>query len=278
MIQNKRILITGAAGSIGSELVRQLAPNNELYGVDINETDIFDLYEELKLADAPIRTRVGDIRNRETVEDIFENFQPEIVIHAAAYKHVTPMEHDPMEAVNTNIIGTNNLVRESKKRGVEKFINISTDKVVNGECIMGLTKKISERIVHNAGYVSVRFGNVLGSRGSLIPIFQKQLDQGKPLTITDERMERYFMTIPDACALVIKAIEIGNPGDKIVLDMGEKRNVLQVAKEILGKMNKPDYPIKMIGARPGEALSEQLMTPEEEQKATKQNGFYIIRE
>lgn len=274
---DKKILITGGAGSIGSELVRQLAMNNQVYAIDMNETEMFDLYEELKSEGNPIKSRIGDIRNRETVEDVFENFMPEVVIHAAAYKHVTPMEHDPMEAVNTNIIGTNNLVRESKRAFIKKFINISTDKVVNGECIMGLTKKIAERIVHNAGYVSVRFGNVLGSRGSVIPIWQRQLDKGVPLTVTDPGMARYFMTIPEACSLVIKAIEIGQPGDKIVLDMGEKYNVLQVAKDILGKMNKSDYPIKMIGARPGESLTELLMTPEEEQKAIKKDEFYIIR-
>lgn len=275
MVNN--ILITGAAGSIGSELCRQLAGNNRVYGVDINETDIFDLYEELKLADTAIKTRIGDIRNKETVEDIFYNFLPDIVIHAAAYKHVSPMELDPMEAVNTNIIGTNNLVRQSKKSGVKKFINISTDKVVNGESIMGLTKKIAERIVHNAGYVSVRFGNVLGSRGSVIPIWQKQLDRNQPITVTDPNMTRYFMTIPEACKLVIEAIDIGEPGDKIILDMGEKHNVLDVAKEILGKMNKPDYPINIIGARAGESLTEQLMTPEEESRAVKQGNFYVIR-
>lgn len=277
MLKDRHILITGAAGSIGSELVRQLSPDNHVFGVDINETDLFDLYEEMKLVGSPIKTRVGDIRNKETVEDIFNNdIFPQIVIHAAAYKHVSPMELDPMEAVNTNIIGTNNIVRMSKKYH-SSLVFISTDKVVNGESIMGLTKKIAERIVHNAGFVSVRFGNVLGSRGSVIPIWQKQLDNNKPLTITDERMTRYFMTIPEACRLVIEAIEIGEPGDKIILDMGEKRNVLEVAKEILGKLDKPDYPIKVIGSRPGETLTETLMTEEEEKRAVKLGKFYIIK-
>lgn len=271
-----KIIILGAAGSIGSELCRQLSKEHEVYGLDFNETDIFDLYEELKLNGTPIKTRIGDIRNRETVEDVFTNFEPEIVIHSAAYKHVSPMESDPIEAVNTNIIGTYNLIRTAKKHRVAKFINISTDKVVNSESIMGLTKKIAEQIVKNAGYVSVRFGNVLGSRGSVIPIWQKQLDQGKPLTITDSRMTRYFMTIPEACALVIKAIEVAKPGQKVILDMGEKRNVLEIAKEILGKLDKPDYPINIIGMKPGESLTENLMTQEEQERAIKKESFYII--
>lgn len=275
-MESKRILITGAAGSIGSELTRQLAKTNQVLGLDFNETDLFDLYEELKLADMPIKTRTGDIRNQGTVDDVFHNFQPQVVLHAAAYKHVSPMELDPIEAVENNIIGTFNLVQASKKYGVEKFINISTDKVV-GETIMGLTKKIAEQIVHNAGYISVRFGNVLGSRGSVIPIWQKQLDLGLPLTITDPNMTRFFMTIPEACRLVIKAAEEGVAGDKIILDMGPPRNILEVAKEILNKLNKPEYPIKMIGARPGEALSERLMTNEEENRAEKKEGYYIIK-
>lgn len=274
---NKKIFISGIAGSIGSELCRQLAKNNEVFGLDQNETDIFDLYEEMKIAGTPVKTRVGDIKDKETIEDIFENFKPEVIIHAAARKHVSPMELDPIEAVATNIIGTNNLVRQSKKSGVERFINISTDKVVNGESIMGLTKKIAERIVHNAGYVSVRFGNVLGSRGSVIPIWQKQLDNNQPITVTDPEMTRYFMTIPEACKLVIEAVEIGEPGDKIILDMGEKHNVLEVAKEILGKLNKPGYPINIIGSRPGESLTESLMTHEEELRAEKKGNFYVIK-
>ncbi len=242
MLKGLKILITGAAGSIGSELARQLAKDNEVYGLDINETELFNLYEELKFT-TPIKTRVGDIRNKETIEDIFTNGVPNLIIHAAAYKHVSPMELDPIEAVNTNIIGTNNLVRMAKKRS-SKLVNISTDKVVNGESIMGLTKKITERIVQNAGYVSVRFGNVLGSRGSVIPIWQKQIDQNQALTVTDPSMKRYFMTIEEACKLVIEACEVGEPGQKIVLDMGKQHNILELAKSILKKSGK-DLEIKI---------------------------------
>lgn len=269
-----RILVSGAAGSIGSELCRQLSEyiDNEVYGFDINETALFNLYEELK---PHIKTRVGDIRNRETLEDIFENFQPQVVIHAAAYKHVSPLELDPIEAVQTNIIGTNNLIRAAKKYKVQKFINISTDKV-NGESIMGLTKKINERIVQNAGYVSVRFGNVLGSQGSVIPIWQEQINKNQPLTVTDPRMKRYFMTIPEACSLVIEALDIGEPGDKIILDMGEQHNILELAKEILKKSGK-DLEIKIIGAKAGEMLQERLMNDHEEQVAQKKGNFWVIR-
>ena len=275
MLKDKYILITGAAGSIGSELSRQLAKENHVYAVDINETDLFDLYEELKIAGTPIKTRVGDIRNKETVEDIFNgDMIPEIVIHAAAYKHVSPMELDPIEAVNTNIIGTNNLVRMSKKRG-SQLLFISTDKVVNSESIMGLTKKIAERIVQNAGYISVRFGNVLGSRGSVIPIWQKQIDNNQPLTVTDPKMQRYFMTIEEACRLVIEACEVGEPGQKIILDMGEQHNILELAKEILKKSGK-DLEIKIIGAKPGETLQERLMNEDEEKRAIKKENYWII--
>lgn len=268
---NKRILITGCAGSIGSELARQLCRNNQVYGIDIGETELFELYEELK---PNIKTRIGDIRNRETIEEIFANFLPDIIIHTAAYKHVSPLELDPIEAVQTNIIGTNNIIRMAKKTG-SKFINISTDKVVNGESIMGLTKKIAERIVQNAGYVSVRFGNVLGSRGSVIPIWQKQIDENKPLTVTDPKMQRYFMTISEACKLVIEACEIGQPGDKIILDMGKQHNILELAKEILKKSGK-NLEIKIIGTKSGETFQERLMSNEEEKRAIKVGQFWRI--
>lgn len=275
MIKNLKIFISGGAGSIASELIRQLAPNNEIYTCDINETELFNLYEEMKLKGLAIKTRVGDICNRGTLEDIFYNFQPNLIIHSAARKHVSPMELDPIEAVQTNIIGTNNLIRAAKKYKIEKFINISTDKV-NGESIMGLTKKIAERIVQNAGYVSVRFGNVLGSRGSLLPIWQKQIDQNQPVTVTDGRMQRYFMSLEEACSLVIEACEIGEGGDKIILDMGKQHNILELAKEILKKSGK-DLEIKIIGAKSGEMLQERLMNEDEEKRAVKKDRFWIIK-
>lgn len=277
MIINKKCLIFGSAGSIGSEIVRQLAKDNEVYGVDTNETAQFELYEKLKELGTPIKTRVGDIRDIETVEDIFSDDKyPEIVINAAAYKHVKPMELNPIEAVKTNIIGTNNIVRMCKKFSVPQFVFISTDKVVNGESIMGLTKKIAERIVINAGYVCVRFGNVLNSRGSLIPIWQKQIEQGLPLTVTDKGMERYFMTIPQAVKLVVEASEIGNPGEIICLEMGKKVNIYELAKKILIEEGS-EVGIKIVGKGKGETLTEELMTEDEKKRAIKKDKFFIIK-
>lgn len=271
-----KIIVFGSAGSIGSEIVRQLAKDNEIYGVDQNETAQFELYEEMKERGTPIKTRVGDIRDIEMLEDVYGDFKPDMVINAAAYKHVKPMELNPIEAVKTNIIGTNNLVRVSKKFDIEKFLFISTDKVVNGESIMGLTKKIAERIVSNAGYICVRFGNVLNSRGSLIPIWQKQIEQGLPLTVTDKQMERYFMTIPQAVELVIRASEIGQAGEIICFEMGKKVNIYELAQKILADAGSK-VGIKIIGKGRGETLTENLMTNDEQQRAEKRGEFYIIK-
>ena len=192
MVTNKRILIPGGGGSIGSELVRQLVKHNTVFILDNNETATFDLIEELKLKNYSISGRVGDVRDKETVEDVFNEFKPEYVFVCSAYKHVTPMEWNPIEAVNVNILGTFNLLKYSKKYSVEKFVFISTDKVVNANSVMGATKRIGELMVKNAGYISVRFGNVLGSRGSVIPLWQQQIDNNEPVTVTDKKMERYF--------------------------------------------------------------------------------------
>lgn len=276
MIENKKILISGFAGSIGSEIFRQLAPGNELFGVDIDETRMFDLVEELKLKGLNVRGRIGNIKAHSTVDDMIYEFKPDIIFHAAAYKHVAPNEQYPLEAINTNIIGTYNMLKYAKKYGVKKFINISTDKVINSNSVMGATKRVAELMVKNAGGISVRFGNVLGSRGSAIPTWQRQIDHNEPLTVTDERMERYFMSIPQAVELVIKASEIGEAGQILILDMGEPVNVLELAKEILKKSGKEDLGIRMIGMRPGETLGERLMTEDEEKRAIKKENFYVI--
>ena len=279
MIKNKRILVTGGGGSIGSELVRQLAKYNKIFILDFNETATFDLTEELKLKGHWVNCRVGDIRNRETVHDVFSDFKPQYVFHCAAYKHVTPMENYPEEAVMTNIIGTLNVIKEAKKwECLEKFVFISTDKVINNKCTMGATKRVSEIIVQNQGkgFIAVRFGNVLGSRGSVIPLWQASIDRGEPLNVTDGRMERYFMTIPEACELVIEAGENGEGGEIVILDMGKPVNVLSIAKKIL-KESGSDVGINMIGIRPGETLNERLMTEEEEKVAVKKGKFFIIK-
>ena len=280
MIKGKIILVTGGAGSVGSELTKQLAPQNKIFILDINETASFDLSQELKQEGHWVEARIGDIRDKETIEDLFADFKPQLVFHAAALKHVTPNEKYPLEAIQTNVIGTYNVLHEARKyECLEKFIYISTDKVVNTNSIMGATKKVGEIMVKNANGLGivVRFGNVLGSRGSLIPIWQRQIDQNKPITITDERMMRYFMTMEDACELVIKSAEEGKGGEIYILDMKERVNILEVAKKILKGAGKPDYPIRVIGMRSGETLKEYLMTEEEERVAIKKDKFWIIK-
>lgn len=277
MIKGKRILITGGAGSIGSELVRQLARKNKIFILDINETSAFDLSQELKQQGYWTEARIGDVRDVETIRDLFADFKPQIVFHVAALKHVTPNEMYPLEAIQTNVIGTYNVLHEANRyECLEKFVYISTDKVVNANSVMGATKKVGEIMVKNAGGVVVRFGNVMGSRGSVIPIWQRQMNEGKPLTVTDENMVRYMMTIPEACALVVKAAEKGNPGEIMIMDMGEQVNILDLAQKIIRESGR-NSSVEIIGIRPGETLFEKLMTEEESKVAIKQNNFYIIK-
>jgi FlaA1/EpsC-like NDP-sugar epimerase len=280
MIKNKRVLITGAAGSIGSELLRQLAPHNRIFCLDQNETGLADLLEEHReFDDRDVYGRVGDVRDIEVIRDIFSDFKPQVVFHAAALKHVPINETYPEEAIKTNVLGTLNMIQVVKSWDcVEKFVFISTDKAVSSNSIMGATKRLGEILVKNQGkgFVVIRFANVLGSRGSVIPIWQKQIDENKPITVTHKDMKRYFMSIEEAIDLVIQAAEIGKGGEIIILDMDKQVNILDMAKEILGKSGK-DLPIKMIGARPGETLFETLMFEEEEKIAKKEGKFFIIK-
>lgn len=274
-LKGKRILVAGGAGSIGSELVKQLAKENKVFVLDTNETATFDLTEELSQDGYWVKPRIGDIRNKETVYDLFADFKPQIVFQAAAYKHVSPMEMYPEEAISTNIMGTYNLLREAKKyECFEKFIFISTDKAVSSASVMGATKRVGEIMVKNQGGIAVRFGNVMGSRGSVLPIWQRQIDQGKPITITDKRMTRYMMTIPEAVSLVIKAAEVGDGGEIFCLEMGKPVNVYELATGILGKSGS-NVGIKEIGLRPGETLEERLWLTEE--KPEKMGEFYVIK-
>lgn len=267
-----KILVTGGAGSIGSELVRQLAPNHKIFILDINETGCFDLQEELQLKKYWVHGRVGDVRDMDTVKDVFSDFKPEIVIHAAALKHVKPNELYPIEAILTNVVGTYNVLHQAKNFKVQKFIFISTDKVVNANSVMGQTKRLGETMVRNAGYTAVRFGNVMGSRGSVLPTWERQVKNGEPITITDKKMMRYFMTIPQACSLVIEAMNIGKGGETIVLNMGRLKSIIALKEELY-----PKYPVKYIGMRPGETLDEKLMTQEEGLKAERSGKFYVIK-
>lgn len=279
MIKGKRILIPGMAGSIGSELARQLCKNNKIFGIDQNETGVFDLTEELKQKGFWVNSRVGDIRDKSIIEDVFSDFKPQIVFHTAALKHVTPNEQYPLEAIQTNIIGTWNLINESKCwECVEKFVFISSDKVINSNSIMGATKKVGEIMVKNQGkgFVVVRFGNVLGSRGSVIPLWQAQIDKWEDLTVTHKDMTRFFMTIPEAVELVIEAAEQGKGGEIFILEMGDPVNILELAQKIINESGK-NIGIKMIGIRPGETLTEKLMTEEESKVAIKKGKFYVIQ-
>lgn len=271
-MKDKRIVVFGGAGSIGSELVRQLSNDNKVYVVDINESGIFDITDELR--DKEVWGRVGDIRDYKTVADIFQDFKPEIVYNCAAYKHVPLMEYTPLEAIQTNVIGHYNLVHVSKTwECVEKFVFVSTDKAVSGNSIMGATKRLGEIITLNQGkgFMVVRFGNVMDSRGSLFSIWKRQYHAGKPLTITDERMERYFMSIPQAVSLVKEATEQGKGGEIFVMDMGDRKNILKLKEELY-----PGYPHVFTGLRLGETLSEELMFDEEKKVAIKSGNFYKI--
>jgi len=266
-----KILVTGGAGSIGSELVRQLAPKNKIFVLDTNETGMFDLCEELQLKGLWVNGRVGDVRDMTTVEDVFSDLKPDKVIHAAALKHVKPNEDYPLDAIQTNVIGTYNVIHTAQRWNVKNFVFISTDKVVNANSIMGQTKRLGETMARNAGYTAVRFGNVMGSRGSVIPFWQSQVDKGDPITVTDSRMKRYFMSVPDACTLVIEAMNLNLKGKTIILDMGKSKKITDLAKEL-----HPNHPIKIIGIRKGETLEEKLMTSEEELSAKKKEKFYVI--
>lgn len=279
MIKGKRILITGGAGSIGSELVRQLVSHNKVFILDQNETGMFDAVEEYKQDGFWCEGRVGDVKDERVLEDLFSDFKPQIVFHAAALKHVTPGEQTPREYVETNIIGTLNVIKYAQRWDcLEKFVFISTDKAVQSSSVMGATKRVSELVVRNQGkgFVVVRFGNVLGSRGSVIPLWQKAIQEGKTIKVTDPRMERYMMTIQEACELVIEAAEIGKGGEIICLEMGKKVNILDLAKRIV-KEAQTDTPIEVIGLRPGEQLTETLMFPEEEERIIKSGKFLIIK-
>jgi FlaA1/EpsC-like NDP-sugar epimerase len=252
--------VIGAAGSIGSELCRQL---KDVVAIDQDESGIFDL--------EGVIPEIANIRNRERLAELFEKYRPKIVYHAAAYKHLSNFEREHMEEiVLTNVIGTLNIIKLCEKYK-SKLVFISTDKAVNPTSLMGTTKLLGEIMVKRAGGVVVRFGNVLGSRGSVLPIWERQVKNNKPITITDPEMKRYFMTIPDAVKLVIEAGKKGKPGQTLILDMGEQRYITAVAEELFG-----NYPVKITGAKEGEKLEEELMTEEEKSRAKKNGQFYIL--
>ncbi|HPI38298.1 MAG TPA: nucleoside-diphosphate sugar epimerase/dehydratase [Ignavibacteriaceae bacterium] len=286
-IKRKRVLITGAAGSIGSEIARQVIfYDPDIVGIlDINESDLADLEVQLgrNSKAIPIKMYLADISDMQKVDKIIREFAPDVIFHAAAYKHVPVMEKFPEEAIRVNVLGTNNLAISAKKYHVENFVLISTDKAVNPTSIMGATKRVAENIVTGIGkgggsnFVSVRFGNVIGSRGSALPIFLEQLKHGGPITITHPDMKRYFMTIPEAVALVLQAAATGKNGDVFVLDMGEPIKILDIAKELILMNNLiPDKDIKIefTGIREGEKLFEEVLTAEEGVLSTRHEKIF----
>lgn len=278
MIEGKRVLVAGGAGSIGSELVRQLAPKNDIFVFDISE-HVFDLAEDLRLNGLKVASRVGDIRDKSTLERVFREFEPQYIFHCAARKYVTPCEDMPTEAVSVNIEGTWNLIMFSKQFNVEKFINCSTDKVVNADCIMGATKRVSEIMVRNAGYISVRFANVIFSQGSVWPFWQRRIEHGQSVTVTDERMERWMMRIDEAVSLMVEAAVHYSHGGVYILKMGKAIRIIDLAHRLVEEVKAAGgdaTPVEIIGMRPGERLRERLMTEEEEKLVKDCGKFWLL--
>lgn len=278
-LSNKTILVTGAAGSIGSEIVRQIllfAPQKIIL-LDQAETPLHNLALEIeaKGPNVEVKNTIADIKDYDVLDRIFALYQPNVIFHAAAYKHVPMMEENPDQAILTNVIGTKNAVDLAQKYGVERFIMISTDKAVNPSSVMGASKRIAEMYVQskyfkNAAakgkstkFITTRFGNVLGSNGSVVPLFTKQIQEGGPITITHPDIIRYFMTIPEACQLVLEACSMGNGGEIYIFDMGKPVKIVDLAKKMIrlaGFKPEIDIKIKIIGLRPGEKLYEELLT------------------
>ena len=276
-VYGKKVLVTGAGGSIGSELVKQCLGFDPdlLILFDQSENNLFHVENMCYQFDNNIGVQaiLGDIRDKKMVSTVFNSFNPDVVLHAAAYKHVPMQELNPWEAVQTNIQGTINLVDASEIYGVERFVLVSTDKAVNPTNVMGATKRVAEQVIQarsidtKVKYMAVRFGNVIGSSGSVIPTFQNQIKNGGPVTITDPRIKRYFMSIPEAAQLILQAGSIGTNGEIFVLDMGEPVLIKDIAIELIklsGFAPDVDIPIEYIGLRPGEKMFEELITSGED--------------
>lgn len=286
-IRGKVVMVTGAAGSIGSELARQLAQKDfkQLILVDIAESALYDIQQGFKSTNKEETYFViGNIRDYKRMEQIFTFYKPDIVFHAAAYKHVPLMEEYPFESVNTNIRGTKNIADLSVQHGVQKFVMVSTDKAVNPTNVMGATKRIAEIYVSclnrksKTNFIVTRFGNVLGSNGSVIPLFKKQLDKGGPLTVTHEDITRFFMTIPEACQLVLEAAIMGKGGEIYVFDMGKSVKIIDLAKRMItlsGLKYPDDIDIKITGLRPGEKIYEELLANDENTTKTHHEKIMI---
>lgn len=289
-VQNKTVLVTGGGGSIGSELCRQIAQHNPkmLVILDIYENGAYEIQQELnmKYPQLELVVLIGSVRNSSRVNDVFRKYRPDIVYHAAAHKHVPLMETSPKEAIKNNVFGTLKVAQAADRFQTKRFVMISTDKAVNPTNIMGASKRICEMIIQNLNFksqtefVAVRFGNVLGSSGSVVPLFKKQIEQGGPVTVTSPDMIRYFMTIPEAVSLVLQAGAYARGGEIFVLDMGEPVKILDLATNLIklsGYRVGEDIKIEYIGLRPGEKMYEELLMNEEGLQKTANKMIYIGR-
>lgn len=295
MVRGKRVLVTGAGGSIGSELCRQMLRFEpaELVLLGHGENSLFTQEiqllrqrEVLGVKEVEVRLVVGDVRDEERMRQVFERFQPQIVFHAAAHKHVPLMEENAEEAVTNNVWGTWVTAREAYRSGVERFVLISTDKAVNPYNVMGMSKRVAEYVVRyfaqlsGKPFVAVRFGNVLGSRGSVVPVFQEQIAEGGPVTVTHPEVRRYFMTIPEAVQLVLQAAVMGEDGDVFVLDMGEPIKIVDLVQDMIelsGRQVGLDVEIVFTGLRAGEKLTEELFSQDEEPHRTEHEKIFVAR-
>lgn len=295
-ILNNTVLVTGAAGSIGSELARQIIGFNpkKIIILDQAETPLHYLRAELEKlnSNSKIRTIIGDVRNKEILKEVFVNFKPEVVYHAAAYKHVPMMEENPSQAIFANVIGTMNTAELAMEFEVKNFVFISTDKAVNPSNVMGASKRIAERCIQGLSliakkekrdikYITTRFGNVLGSNGSVVPLFTEQIQNGGPITITHPDVIRYFMTIPEACQLVLEAGAMGNGGEIFIFDMGAPVKIIDLARKMIrlaGLIPERDIEIKTIGLRPGEKLYEELLNDNSKTVPTHNSKIMIAKD
>jgi FlaA1/EpsC-like NDP-sugar epimerase len=289
-VKNKHVLVTGAAGSIGSEIVRQLVryKPSKIILLDQAESPLYEVEMELKEQMAPgsFEIVIGDVRNRDRMHNLFRTFRPQIVFHAAAYKHVPMMENNPSEAVFTNVLGTKVMADLAVEFGAEKFVMVSTDKAVNPTNVMGASKRVAEIYTQALGktaktkFITTRFGNVLGSNGSVIPRFRQQIEKGGPVTITHPEITRYFMTIPEACQLVLEAGAMGNGGEIFIFDMGKSVKIVDLAKKMIklsGLELDKDIKIAFTGLRPGEKLYEELLNDKEKTLPTHHAQIMIAK-
>lgn len=288
-LKGKRILVTGAAGSIGSELIRQIATYEpaSLVGIDRNENDLYMLFCELRSQGLSFQPVLADILNAERMESVFGEKKPQIVFHAAAFKHVPLMQEYPEEGVRNNVVGTYRAAKLAERHRVERFVNISTDKAVNPASVMGATKRVGELLLQELSsgksatkFCTVRFGNVIGSKGSVVQIFQEQIRRRQPITITHPDMKRYFMTVKEGVCLVLEAGAISGGGEVFMLKMGDEIRIVDLARNLIALhqlVPEKDVPIQFIGIRPGEKLSEELLANMEYYKPTSREHLLLVK-